>query len=65
LAAEAFREPTKIIFITKNRAAQPQPQLGISRAKRAKGAKEERCHFERREKSFLDPSHSPDCVKSL
>ena len=27
-------------------------------AKHAKGAKEEHCHFERREKSFLDPSHS-------
>jgi len=23
-----------------------------------KGAREEHCHFERREKSFLDPSHS-------
>src|SRR3989304_1346289 len=29
----------------------------ISR-KDAKAAKEKRCHFERREKSFLDPSHS-------
>jgi hypothetical protein len=34
-----------------------QPQFGISRAKHAKGAKEERCHFDRREKSFLDPSY--------
>ena len=25
---------------------------------RRKGAKGERCHFEQREKSFLDPSHS-------
>ena len=27
-------------------------------SQRRKGAKEEHCHFERREKSFLDPSHS-------
>jgi hypothetical protein len=26
--------------------------------KAAKGTKGEHCHFERREKSFLDPSHS-------
>ena len=44
-------------------AAKPQPKLGISRAKAAKhvlsnveGAAP--CHFDRREKSFLDPSHS-------
>jgi hypothetical protein len=29
----------------------------IFRAKHAKGAKEELCHFDRREKSLLDPPH--------
>jgi hypothetical protein len=43
------------VFSKDPSAAKPQLNFGISRAK---GAKEERCHFERREKSFLDPSHS-------
>ncbi|MGZ9219797.1 MAG: hypothetical protein ACXW5W_22510, partial [Candidatus Binatia bacterium] len=42
--------------------AQPQPKkrvgFGNLTTKSTKGAKEERCHFERREKSFLDLSHS-------
>jgi hypothetical protein len=34
-------------------AAEPQPKVGITRAK----AQRPRCHFDRREKSFSDPSH--------
>ena len=38
-------------------AAEPQIKLEISRQTR-KCAKKAYCHFDRREKSFLDPSHS-------
>jgi hypothetical protein len=39
-------------------AAKPQPKVGIFSRKGAKAAKGELCHFDRREKSFSDPSPS-------
>ena len=45
---------TKKVIIIYPSAAKPQPNRSISR----KGAKHARCHFDRREKSFSDPSHS-------
>jgi hypothetical protein len=36
---------------------EPQPKLGISPAKTQRPQRTLDCHFERREKSFLDPSH--------
>ena len=58
VTSSLWRPSPYMYFLRRPRAAQPQPNFGISRAKHAKGAKEERCHFERREKSFLDLAYS-------
>jgi len=46
------------LFHHRGTARLSRNQIRISLPQRRKVAKEEHCHFERREKSFLDPSYS-------
>ena len=49
--------PSKYIAVFSYKIGIPNQQRDDAR-KDAKHAKGERCHFDRREKSLLDPSHS-------
>src|SRR5687768_11269475 len=65
---DSFRRSARIsrrrdLTTEKPSAAEPQPNLGISPAKAQRPQRKTDCHFDQREKSFLDPSHSPGMTR--